>query len=220
MTSTTLVLSPSHRHHGARHLGRPLGVRRLVSRRTIWTTCGALALVVGMTIAALDFLSNVPSTLYDPLTEQVTPLLEIAFGNALRVFVGYAVGAFGVGSALAFTTMGLTGLRIERRGRLERRPLRIPVQVDSSEGSYEAVSENISVGGLFLATNREHAVGDKIRLSFQLPRRQERLSVEAEVRWVRRRVDLQAATPTGVGLLFLSSDWWFRDVLRRFLPEA
>jgi hypothetical protein len=43
------------------------------------------------------------------------------------------------------------------------------------------------------------------------------LSIEAEVRWLRRRAGVPGAPPSGLGLLFLSPDWSFKLGLRRFI---
>lgn len=168
----------------------------------------------------VDLVSNVPQNIYDPITGQVTPMVETTVVDAAQVFAGWTVSAFGISAVLAFAGMAAAGMRVERRVRPERQPLRVAVHVDGPDGGYEATSENISIGGLLLATDREHAVGDKIRVHFQLPNQQAMLSAEAEVRWVRRRGDRPGAPPSGLGLLFLSPDWSFKVGLRRFMSVA
>jgi uncharacterized protein (TIGR02266 family) len=205
------------RYHRVHLMSWPFRVRRWVQRRLVWTTCGAIALAVGMTTAMVDLVSNVPQTLYDPISGQVTPMVEAAIADAGQVFAGWTVSTFGISAILAFAGMAAAGIRSERRVRPERQPLRVAVHVDGSAGSYEAVSENISIGGLLLATDREHAVGDKVRLRFQLPNQEAMLSIEAEVRWLRRRAGVPGAPPSGLGLLFLSPDWSFKLGLRRFI---
>ncbi len=216
-TSTAFPVYHGPGHHRARSFSSAFRESRWVNRRVVWTTCGAITMAVASTVALVDFVSSIPGPLFDPLTGQLAAVTEGAFVHALKMFVIWAGGTFGVSSALGFAGMKVVGLRVERRVRPERRPLRIPVQVDGAVGSYQAASENISIGGLLLATEREHAVGDKISLRFQLPNQQATLSVEAEVRWIRRQGGVQGAPATGVGLLFLAPTWSFEIGVRRFL---
>ncbi len=212
-----LHLSYETRQRRARFPFWSLGERRWINRRMFWTICAAMTVAAAATAALVDLASNLPRTIYDPVVGGLTSTAADALAHACRTCALWALGGFAASSGLALAGLKSAGVGIERRGRPERRPLRVAVHVDRPAGKYEASSENISVGGLLLATDEEHAVGEKIRLRFQLPHQEATLSVDAEVRWVRRAGGVQGARPTGVGLLFLSPDWEFRVGLRRFL---
>src|SRR5579871_239396 len=205
------------RHHRARFPFWSLRERRWVNRRMFWAICGAMTVAAAATAGLVDLASNLPRTIYDPVVGGLASTATDAFAHAFRVWALWAVGGLAASSGLALAGLKSAGVGIERRARPERRPLRVTIHIDSPAGSYEAPSENISIGGLLLATDHEYSVGERIRLRFRLPHQESTLSVDAEVRWVRRAGGVQGARPTGVGLLFLSPDWSFSVAMRRFM---
>jgi Tfp pilus assembly protein PilZ len=61
-------------------------------------------------------------------------------------------------------------------------------------------SNNIGIGGLFLAVDRRFSVGDRFTLEFTLPNHIHPMSVDAEVRWIRAADE----RPAGIGMRFLN----------------
>lgn len=66
-----------------------------------------------------------------------------------------------------------------------RAELGVPVSLDAGEVVRDGLAENISVGGLFVATAHCASVGDRVKLRFGLPGRRRPLAAEGEVRWLR-----------------------------------
>ena len=66
-----------------------------------------------------------------------------------------------------------------------RSDFQVPVQVDGQDESRMALTENISTGGLFVATSRPERVGDRVSLVFRLPNGGAPIFVDGEVRWAR-----------------------------------
>ncbi len=91
----------------------------------------------------------------------------------------------------------------------ERFDLEVSVDLESDSNFYTGLTQNISAGGLFIATNAIRRIGDRIMLKFSLPGRPEPLTVETEVRWIRENSALNridGATGMGVRFVNLSPD--------------
>lgn len=96
----------------------------------------------------------------------------------------------------------------ESAGSHRREHSRFAVDLDVTVGSdhnfYAGFAENLSAGGVFIATHKLKPVGSRIELSINLP---DGLKVRAfgEVRWV-RVFNEQSDTPPGMGVKFLEID--------------
>jgi uncharacterized protein (TIGR02266 family) len=86
----------------------------------------------------------------------------------------------------------------ERLGRVN---LTVPVHLVTS-GALLGVTQNVSLGGMFLATPALLPVGDRIALRLAILEDAEPVHLEAEVRWW-RRFPLGARRPAGMGLRFV-----------------
>ncbi len=71
------------------------------------------------------------------------------------------------------------------RGRrlYERIDLSLPVQVEHEHRRFEAVTRNVSLGGVYLVTHEPLELGDSLRLAFRLPDLDRATECEAMVRW-------------------------------------
>jgi uncharacterized protein (TIGR02266 family) len=80
----------------------------------------------------------------------------------------------------------------------------LDVTVGSDHNFYAGFAENLSAGGVFIATHKLKPVGSKIELSINLP---DSVTVQAlgEVRWI-RVFNEQSDTPPGMGVKFLEID--------------
>jgi uncharacterized protein (TIGR02266 family) len=76
----------------------------------------------------------------------------------------------------------------------------LDVTVGSDHNFYAGFAENLSVGGVFIATHKLKAVGSRIELSINLPDGA-KLRVEGQVRWIRVFND-RSDTPPGMGVKF------------------
>jgi uncharacterized protein (TIGR02266 family) len=91
---------------------------------------------------------------------------------------------------------------VEQR-RSPRVPLEVEVGIDTHTNFYVGFCENLSAGGLFVATFRLLPVGTEIALTFTLPD-ETPVSVNAVVRWIRDPHDLEVRdVPPGMGLQFV-----------------
>lgn len=75
------------------------------------------------------------------------------------------------------------------------------VDVKAGDDWFAARSENIGVGGLFIATDRQLVVGERLTVELALPRHIRPIAVGAEVRW-RREND---GSVSGVGVRLVPS---------------
>jgi uncharacterized protein (TIGR02266 family) len=105
--------------------------------------------------------------------------------------------------------------RSYRRGG-DRIEAEIEIGFASDSNFYTGFSENISEGGVFVATFREHRLGDRIDVSFTLPGDDHPLRLHAEVRWIRSQ-DPHDESPPGYGLQFVDLPDDARVQIERFI---
>src|SRR5262245_43766441 len=87
----------------------------------------------------------------------------------------------------------------------ERFDLEVKVDLESDHNFYTGLTQNISAGGLFIATHHLRRIGDRISLKFTLPGSDNPVTVETEVRWIRENSALQRADGgTGMGVRFMN----------------
>jgi len=88
----------------------------------------------------------------------------------------------------------------------ERFDLEVKVDLESEHNFYTGLTQNISSGGLFIATHHLRKIGDRITLKFTLPGSEKTLDVETEVRWIRENTALMrtADGATGMGVRFIN----------------
>jgi len=87
----------------------------------------------------------------------------------------------------------------------ERFDLEVKVDLESEHNFYTGLTQNISSGGVFIATHHLRKIGDRITLKFTLPGSDKVLDVETEVRWIRENTALMRAEGgTGTGVRFIN----------------
>jgi uncharacterized protein (TIGR02266 family) len=90
----------------------------------------------------------------------------------------------------------------ENQRRATRVELSIEIGIDDHTNFYVGFSENVSSGGLFVATYRLMPVGTDVALTFVLPD-EFPIFVHGIVRWLRDPRDLSASdVPPGMGIEF------------------
>jgi uncharacterized protein (TIGR02266 family) len=86
----------------------------------------------------------------------------------------------------------------------ERFDLEVKVDLESDHNFYTGLTQNISAGGLFIATHQLRKIGDRINMKFLLPGSEKPVMVECEVRWIRENTALQKVDgSTGMGVRFI-----------------
>jgi len=100
----------------------------------------------------------------------------------------------------------------------ERFAVDLEVSLGSEHNFYAGLAENLSAGGLFVATHRLQKVGSKIDLTLRLPDSEETFQLSGEVRWV-RVYNEQSDTPPGLGIRFAELSAEVTTAINRFLDQ-
>ena len=104
--------------------------------------------------------------------------------------------------------------------RAERHDIEVAVDFESDSNFYAGLTQNISTGGLFIATHRIRKVGERINLKFTLPGASKAIEVETEVRWIRENSSLMRteASP-GMGVRFIDMPPADAQLIQKFLES-
>jgi uncharacterized protein (TIGR02266 family) len=104
------------------------------------------------------------------------------------------------------------------RRRHDRGPLEVEVTLESDHNFFAGFSENVSEGGLFVATHALRSIGATVALTFRVPNREQPIEVSAVVRWVRVYHEASDAPP-GMGLQFIGLDAEDAAAIRAFVEH-
>ncbi len=100
----------------------------------------------------------------------------------------------------------------------ERFSVELEVNLGSEHNFYAGLAENLSAGGVFIATHRLEKAGAKIDVSLKLPDSEEVFKLVGEVRWVRVYNEL-SDTPPGLGIRFTELPAGATAAINRFLGQ-
>ncbi len=99
---------------------------------------------------------------------------------------------------------------------------RYKVELDVSLGSdhnfYVGFVENMSAGGVFIATHMLRAVGEVFDLSIHVPSSEAMISGTGEVRWVREYSE-RSNVPPGMGVRFIHLEPGSIEAIEQFLAR-
>ena len=84
-------------------------------------------------------------------------------------------------------------------------------RIEAASGQKAWMTEDISVGGCFLKTLEEAAIGTKIELVFQIPGAPRYIEVTGEVKHVREK--------NGVGIEFIAMDNAGKEAIEGFVRD-
>ncbi len=102
----------------------------------------------------------------------------------------------------------------------ERHDVEIAVDLESDSNFYTGLTQNISTGGLFIATHQIKRVGDHVRLKFTLPGSPRPLEVDTEVRWIRENSSLHRTDgASGMGVRFIDMSPEDAQAIQTFLEN-
>lgn len=110
------------------------------------------------------------------------------------------------------------GLTPSSRRQAPRVKLQAAIDLSSDANFFQGFSDNISEGGLFVATLAEVPLGTEVDLAFTLPTG-ERIEATGVVRWQRENNDKLPDVFPGVGVQFSSIDEPARRAIERFVAE-
>lgn len=108
-----------------------------------------------------------------------------------------------------------THATIEKR-RHERQRLEVEVDFSDDTNLYTGLTQDISTGGLFVATWALRPLGALVDLRFQLPN-DHVVEVTGEVRWRREPRFVNDGTTPGMGIAFLELSGDDRAALEEFM---
>jgi uncharacterized protein (TIGR02266 family) len=94
----------------------------------------------------------------------------------------------------------------------------LDVTLASDHNFYAGCAENLSAGGIFVATHKLLPVGEVMRLSIRLPGQDTAVEGSGEVRWVREYSE-RSNVPPGLGLRFLELAPGGVETIERFLQN-
>jgi len=100
----------------------------------------------------------------------------------------------------------------------QRLAIELDVDLDGGDGPCQGFSENLSRGGMFVATHLVKAVGSSVEFCIHLPDGFEPVRGVGEVRWIRAH-DEWSDVPPGVGILFVRLDPGCADTLAHFVSN-
>ena len=99
-----------------------------------------------------------------------------------------------------------------------RASVELEVNLGSEHNFYAGLAENLSAGGVFVATHNLQKVGSKIDLSLRMPDSEEVFQLVGEVRWV-RVYNVHSDTPPGLGIRFIELSPAAAAAIERFLGQ-
>ena len=94
----------------------------------------------------------------------------------------------------------------------------LDVTLASQHNFYAGFAENLSAGGIFVATHKILPVGEVLRLSIRLPGLAKPVEGAGEVRWVREYSE-RSNVPPGLGLRFVELAPGGVEAIERFLEN-
>jgi len=104
--------------------------------------------------------------------------------------------------------------------RAERHDVEVSVDFESDSNFYAGLTQNISTGGLFIATHRIRKVGERVHLKFTLPGASKPIEVETEVRWIRENSSLmRTESSPGMGVRFIDMPPADAQLIQKFLES-
>jgi len=98
----------------------------------------------------------------------------------------------------------------------QRHNVELEVTMESETNFYMGLTENLSEGGLFIATHVLKPLGTQIEVSFKLPGAPESIKVTGTVRWLREYSPTSDTSP-GMGVRFEQIDQQQVEHIRNFL---
>lgn len=95
----------------------------------------------------------------------------------------------------------------------------VEVTFESEHNFYTGLTQDLSGGGLFVATHQLRPIGERIHLRFTLPSSKEPIEAVTEVRWVREKEVKGGGGDVGMGLQFLQLSPQAKEAVKLFLRK-
>lgn len=120
-------------------------------------------------------------------------------------------------SALTLGSIALAEESEAEKRKHSRSPMLLKVEYSNTNEFWNAYTENISLGGLFIATRSEFQPGDWLDFAISFPGLLDPIAIRAEVVW--RRSDQSGGQPAGIGVRFDFDRSPGREPLKRLLDR-
>lgn len=95
----------------------------------------------------------------------------------------------------------------------------LDINAQSAHNFYTGFTNNISEGGVFIATPHLLDIGTQIKFPLKLPNMEVPELVEGTVRWVRREEHVSHLTPSGLGVQFNALDERLRRLVNDYIQQ-
>ena len=100
-----------------------------------------------------------------------------------------------------------------------RYQVEVEVGLQTESNFYTGLTQDLSGGGVFVATNQIRQVGERIKVMLTLPGQAETFEILTEVRWVRSTVFSRSVDDPGMGLRFLQMSPQAKKAVADFLNK-
>ncbi|MCC6749821.1 MAG: TIGR02266 family protein [Deltaproteobacteria bacterium] len=135
----------------------------------------------------------------------------------LTTLKGAGGGAKRNGEPVAADARGGNGDEADSRRRSRRFPARVEVNYGSEHNFYTGFMENLSGGGLFVATHQPARLDEMVEVTFTVPGLEQACTAICRVRWLREHNPQAPDTVAGMGLEFHELDPEVRAAVELFI---
>lgn len=94
----------------------------------------------------------------------------------------------------------------QNRRQFDRVVCKVDVTLESESTFYNGFTENISTGGLFIATYDTRPMGQNVKLEFTIPGKDGPIEVDGKIRWLRVYNETTPDIIPGMGVEFVDLD--------------
>jgi type IV pilus assembly protein PilZ len=100
-----------------------------------------------------------------------------------------------------------------------RLQVNVEIGMQTESNFYTGLTQDLSGGGVFVATNQIRQIGERMKVLLTLPGQQETFEILAEVRWVRSTTFSRDVEDPGMGLRFLQMSPLAKRAVTDFLSK-
>ena len=100
-----------------------------------------------------------------------------------------------------------------------RYQVKVDVGMQTESNFYTGLTQDLSGGGIFVATNQIRQVGERITVRLNLPGQAETFEILTEVRWIRGTALSYGIDDPGMGLRFLQMSPEAKRAVHDFLTQ-
>mgnify|MGYP000283013320 CR=1 FL=1 len=124
------------------------------------------------------------------------------------------------------SSANMQSAKVDSEKRAPRRDIEMSLSFEialdsgSEHNFYTGLTDNISEGGIFIATTQILDIGTQIKFPLALPSMLEPEQVEGVVKWVRREGRADANVPSGIGIQFTQISDSFKARINQYIQSS